>query len=157
MFAPLRVRDFRLLFAGMVIGQMLMPLQFIAQIIWVQQNASEEVRIVLVGLIAAVRGAGMITFGLYGGALADRFDRRLLLIVTQSSVLALNLLVAAVMILAASYPLGLAPFYILTFMASALAAIDAPTRQALVPDILGRRLTPGGIALNSAGGQIALP
>ncbi|MEE9279215.1 MAG: MFS transporter [Myxococcota bacterium] len=157
MFAPLGIRDFRLLFLGMFVGQALMPLQFVAQIMWVQESAALDVRIVLVGLIAAVRGAGMITFGLYGGALADRFDRRALLIVTQSSVLVLNLLVALVMIVGRSHTLGLVAFYALTFVASALAAVDAPTRQAIVPDILGRRLTAGGIALNSAAGQIALP
>ena len=83
MFAPLAVRDFRLLFFGLLVGQALSPFQFVAQIIWVQVSAAEDVRIILVGLIAAVRGAGMLVFGLYGGALADRFDRRQLLIVTQ--------------------------------------------------------------------------
>jgi MFS family permease len=157
MFAPLRIRDFRLLFLGGILAAALMPLQFVAQILWVQQQASEDVRIVLVGLIAAVRGAGMIGFGLYGGALADRFDRRVLLIVTQASVLVLNLLVAAVMIFGGEHPLGLVAFYTITFFASALAAVDAPTRQAIVPELLGRRLTAGGIALGSAGGQVALP
>lgn len=157
MLAPLGVRDFRLLFLGMVVGQAAMPLQFVAQIMWVQESAPDDVRIVLVGLIAAVRGAGMLAFGLYGGALADRFDRRTLLIVTQSSVLVLNLLVALVMILSPSGATSLLAFYALTFAASALAGIDAPTRQAIVPDLLGRRLTAGGIALNSAGGQVALP
>lgn len=79
MFAPLAVRDFRLLFLGLLLGQALTPFQFVAQIIWVQLSAPEDLRIVLVGLIAAVRGAGMLLFGLYGGALADRFDRRKLL------------------------------------------------------------------------------
>ena len=83
MFAPLALRDFRLLFLGLLIGQALSPFQFLAQIIWIQLSAAEDVRILLIGLIAAVRGAGMLLFGLYGGALADRFDRRRLLIATQ--------------------------------------------------------------------------
>ena len=70
MFAPLAIRDFRLLFLGLLIGQALSPFQFVAQIIWVQMSAAEDVRILLVGLIAAVRGVGMLVFGLYGGALA---------------------------------------------------------------------------------------
>jgi MFS family permease len=97
--APLRVRDFRLLFAGLVAGQSMMPLQFIAQIFWIQAEAPDEVRVLLVGVLAAVRGAGAMSFGLIGGALADRFDRRRLLLVTQSGALAANVLMVAVMVI----------------------------------------------------------
>jgi len=75
-FAPLRNRDFRLLFFGFAVGQTVMPLQFITQILWVQEYAPDEYWLVLVALIGASRGIGALTFGLYGGALADRFDRR---------------------------------------------------------------------------------
>ena len=71
MLAPLRVREFRLLFIGLVAGQAMMPLQFVSQIFWVQTNASVDSRVLLVGAIATVRGAGMLLLGLYGGALAD--------------------------------------------------------------------------------------
>ena len=57
-FAPLQNRDFRLLFFGFAIGQMLMPLQFITQILWVQETAPEEYWLVLVALIGACRGIG---------------------------------------------------------------------------------------------------
>jgi hypothetical protein len=56
---------------------MLMPLQFITQILWVQESAPEEYWLVLVTLTGACRGIGGLTFGPYGGALADRYDRRL--------------------------------------------------------------------------------
>ena len=157
MFAPLALRDFRLLFLGLLIGQALSPFQFVAQIIWVQMSADEGVRIVLVGLIAAVRGVGMLVFGLYGGALADRFDRRKLLIVTQLAALAFNVAIGCLMIFGAAEGALLIVFYVLVFLSSALASIDLPTRQAIVPDIVGRDLTTAGIAVNAAGGQIALP
>ena len=157
MFAPLAVRDFRLLFLGLLLGQALTPFQFVAQIIWVQVSAPEDLRIVLVGLIAAVRGAGMLSFGLFGGALADRFDRRRLLIVTQLAALVCNVAIGVVMVLGSPEGGTLVLFYVLTFGASALMSIDLPTRQAIVPDIVGRELTTAGIALNAAGGQIALP
>ena len=157
MFAPLAVRDFRLLFVGLLIGQALSPFQFVAQIIWVQMSAAEDVRIVLVGLIAAVRGVGMLVFGLYGGALADRFDRRKLLIVTQLVALAFNVGIGCLMIFGTAEGAQLLVFYALVFVSSALASIDLPTRQAIVPDIVGRDLTTSGIAVNAAGGQIALP
>ena len=83
--APLRVRDFRLLFVGFVLGQSMMPLQFVTQIFWVQTHADPDIRLVLIGLIGTMRGAGMLTFGLLVGALADRFDRRLVLLTTQTA------------------------------------------------------------------------
>ena len=83
MFAPLGVRNFRLLFTGMVVGQALMPLQFIAQIIWVQESAGADVRIVLVGLIESLHYVERATrdlqagFALVGGVDAqhDRIER----------------------------------------------------------------------------------
>ncbi|MDP6605237.1 MAG: MFS transporter [Dehalococcoidia bacterium] len=134
-----------------------MPLQFVSQIFWVQTDAAVDSRVVFVGTIATVRGAGMLFFGLYGGALADRFNRRRLLIVTQSAVIPVNLLIAAVMSLSPADRAGLSAFFALTFVAAGLAAVDAPTRQALVPDLLGPRLTPGGISINAAGMQISMP
>lgn len=156
-FAPLRVREFRLLFAGHVVAQALMPLQFVTQIFWVQTFADESYRILLIGLIGTSRGAGALLFGLYGGALADRFDRRRLLMATQSTALGLNVAVATLMAISDGGPLALAVFFVLTFFASGMFGIDSPTRQAMVPDLLGPRLTPAGISLNSAGMQVAMP
>lgn len=155
--APLRVRDYRLLFIGLVAGQAMMPLQFVAQIFWVQTEAPSELRVVLVGALAAVRGAGALTFGLLGGALADRFDRRSVLLATQSAALGVNVLVVIVMIVAEGDLAGISMLLALTFCSAALMAVDVPTRQAIVPELLGRELAPGGISLNTAGMQISMP
>ena len=82
--APLNIRDFRYLLAGFAIGQMLMPLQFITQILWVQHYAPKDYWLILVAFIATSRGLGALTFGLYGGAMADRFNRRSLLLTIQT-------------------------------------------------------------------------
>jgi len=156
-FAPLRIRDYRLLLYGLIASSALMPLQFVTQIFWIQDAVDSGAQIVLVGLIGSMRGLGALTFGLYGGALADRFDRRRLLMITQSVGIVLNLSVAAVMWLSDGGPWALAAFFALTFLASGTFAIDLPTRQAMVPEILGSRLLPAGISLNTAAGQIAMP
>jgi MFS family permease len=157
MFAALAVRDFRLLFMGLVLGQAMMPLQFVVQIFWVQEHADPAIRIVLIGLIGTTRGAGALAFGLFGGALADRLDRRKLLMTTQGGAFALNVSIAAVMLLSDGGAAGLTIFFVLTFCAAAMSAVDGPTRQAIVPEILGPRLTSGGIALNTAGMQLSMP
>jgi MFS family permease len=134
-----------------------MPLQFVTQIFWIQEHAGRDAEIVLVGVIGSMRGLGALTFGLYGGALADRFDRRKLLMVTQSIGIGLNLSVASVMWLTDGGPASLALFFGLTLLASGTFAIDLPARQAMVPDVLGPRLLPAGISLNTAGAQVAMP
>ena len=136
---------------------MLMPLQFFTQIFWVQQNAPEDVWLLLVSLIGASRGIGALTFGLYGGALADRMDRRKLLLVTQVLLLLTTLAIAVLIFFSDGSATGFVLFFAMTFLASGLQSVDAPTRLALVPDILGPRLTPAGMSLNQAAGQLSMP
>lgn len=155
--APLQVRDFRFLLSGFAIGQMLMPLQFITQILWVQQFAPRDIWLILVAAIAASRGMGALVFGMYGGALADRFDRRKLLLWIQWAQVAGTICIAALMQFATGSALGYVVFFALTFLSAGLLSIDGPTRLAIVPDVLGTALTPAGMSLNQVAGQLAMP
>ena len=157
MMEPLRLREFRLLLTGFIVGQSMMPLQFVASIAWIQFVADDAIEIVMVGAIGTIRGIGMIGFGLFGGALADRFDRRRLLMVTQAIAFVSNILIAVVMWTGSGGTTDIIIFFALTIIASAAHAIDGPTRNAITPEILGPRLTPSGIALNSAAMQFAMP
>ena len=74
--APLAVRDFRLLFLSFVGWQMIYPLQVVSLIFWIQDNAEDDTRIILIGVLGSLRGLGALVFSLVAGALADRFDRR---------------------------------------------------------------------------------
>jgi len=156
-FAPLKVRNYRLLLSGFAIGQMLMPLQFITQILWVQQFAPRDIWLILVAAIAASRGMGALVFGLYGGALADRFDRRKLLLWIQWAQVAGTIGIAALMQFATGNTLGYLAFFVLTFLSAGVLSIDGPTRLAIVPDVLGPALTPAGMSLNQVAGQLAMP
>ncbi|MDA1076195.1 MAG: MFS transporter [Proteobacteria bacterium] len=155
--APLRNHDFRFLLGGFAIGQMLMPLQFITQILWVQHNAPNDIWLILVALIGASRGVGTLIFGLYGGALADRYNRKTLLIVTQSLLIGTTVIIAALMYINPGTVGGFAAFFAFTFLSAGLQSIDAPTRLAIVPDVLGPELTPAGMSLNQAAAQLAMP
>ncbi|MDE2744351.1 MAG: MFS transporter [Chloroflexota bacterium] len=157
MMEPLRLREFRLLLTGFIVGQSMMPLQFVASIAWIQFVADDSVEIIMVGAIGTIRGIGMIGFGLFGGALADRFDRRRLLMVTQAVAFVANMLIAVVMWTGSGGTTEIIIFFALTIVASSAHAIDGPTRNAITPEILGPRLTPSGIALNSAAMQFAMP
>jgi MFS family permease len=155
--APLNTRDFRYLLAGFAIGQMLMPLQFITQILWVQHFAPRDIWLILVALIATSRGLGALSFGLYGGALADRYDRRKLLIIIQALQVAGTIGIAAMMYFSSGGLGGFVVFFLLTFITAGLQSIDGPTRLAIVPDVLGPALAPAGISLNQVAGQVAMP
>ncbi len=157
MMEPFRLREFRLLLTGFIVGQSMMPLQFVASIAWIQFVADDSVEIIMVGAIGTIRGLGMIGFGLFGGALADRFDRRRLLMVTQAVAFIANILIAVMMWTGSGTNTDLIIFFALTVVASSAHAIDGPTRNAITPEILGPRLTPSGIALNAAAMQLAMP
>ena len=155
--APLQNPNFRLLLAGFAIGQMLMPLQFITQILWVQSTAPRDVWLILVAFIATSRGLGALAFGLYGGALADRFNRQRLLLLMQFLQILTTLAIAGLMYFSIAGWIGFTVFFVLTFLSSGLQSIDAPTRLAIVPDVLGPNLTPAGMSLNQVAGQVAMP
>lgn len=97
------------------------------------------------GLLGLVRVVPVIVFSLWGGIVADRRDRRSVLLVSQS-----------VMTLAAIVLSGLTFFhaetthwlYLLTAVSAAATAFDNPARNALVPRLVPREVLPGAIALN---------
>ena len=155
--APLINRDFRYLLLGFAIGQMLMPLQFITQILWVQHFAPPEIWLILVAFIATSRGVGALAFGLYGGALADRYNRKNILLVILSLQIVTTAGIAMLMLYSVGDTFSFIIFFLLTFLSSGLQSIDGPTRLAILPDVLGPALTPAGMSLNQVAGQVAMP
>lgn len=153
-----RHRDYSLLWLGMFMGSALMPMQFVTQVLFVSELTGTGSRLVLSGLLGATRGAAMLSFGMFGGALADRFDRRRLLMVSQSMGFVVNAAIAIVML---TTPGGdasaLTLFMVLVFASSGLGAVDAPTRQSMVPELVGREDLPNAIALDAVAMQVAFP
>lgn len=154
---PLQNREFRLLLSGFIVGQAMMPLQFVTAIAWIQFVADDAIAVVMIAGVSTIRGLGMVGFGLFGGALADRFDRRRLLMGAQALAFIINMATAALLWSGQSDAAATSLFFLFTAIASAAHAIDGPTRQAVAPEILGPRLTPSGIALTSASMQLATP
>ncbi len=152
-----RHRDYTLLWFGMFMGSALMPMQFVTQVLFLSERAGSN-RLVLAGLLGATRGAAMLAFALFGGALADRFDRRKLLMVSQSLGLCVSALVALVLLTTpGSASTTMTLFIILVFAASGLGAVDSPTRLAMVPELVGREDLPNAIALDAVAMQLAFP
>ncbi|MGI8925805.1 MAG: MFS transporter [Tepidiformaceae bacterium] len=152
----LAYRDFRVLVAGTTLVGMAMPLQFLTQVFWVQDNYAAR-SVLYVSLIAASRGLAMLLFSLIGGAIADRFERRRVLLACESASLAVNAVVAALML---TNPFGEATIVavvVCTFAAAGVMSIDAPARSASIPAIVGREHLANAISLNTLAMQMTLP
>jgi ENTS family enterobactin (siderophore) exporter len=146
------------MWCGILFGSALVPMQFVTQVLFLSEHSGESSRLVLSGLLGAARGAAMLSFSLFGGALADRFDRRRLLILSQTGGLITGAAIALVMLTTpGGQVLTLSLFIGLVFVASGFNAIDVPTRLSMVPELVGREDLPNAIALDAVAFQIAFP
>src|SRR6267378_5232018 len=95
-FASLRDRNFRIYFAAQIGSNIGSWIQITAENWLILQLTDSGLAL---GITNALQFGPLVFFGLYGGVIADRFDRRRLLIATQS---ALALLAAAIGLLVAT-------------------------------------------------------
>lgn len=104
------------------------------------------------GLVGLVRVVPIVVFSLVSGVVADAFDRRRLMMLTNvaSAGVAIALAVLTLRGLTAVWPL-----YALAALGSAVGAFDLPARQALVPTLVPRQHLPNAIALGSIMLQLA--
>jgi MFS family permease len=143
-FAALGHRNYRLWFVGQMVSLFGTWMQSTAQGYLVFQLTQSAAYLGYVGFAA---GIPVWLFTLLGGVLADRLPRRRLLIITQSYMLLLALLLAAL-----AFTGWVRPWHIvvLAFLLGAGNAFDAPARQAFVLELVDRRTLGNAIALNSA-------
>ena len=97
------------------------------------------------GLVGLSRVVPIATLSLWGGVAADRYDRRKIMLATQSTMAVVALALAA-LTLAGRETRWL--LYILTGLTSAAGSFDNPARQALVPRLVPREVLPGALAMN---------
>ncbi len=143
-FGALDVPVFRNYFLATIISNIGSWMQILAQGWLILELTNSPFYLGLVGLVRAVP---TIALSLVGGVLADRFSRTRILMVTQT-VMALSSLVIALLTVA-----GLITVWhilLISFISSVFFAVDNPTRQALVPDLVGRDRLASAIGLNSA-------
>lgn len=153
---PLAFRDYRLLLGGLALVQLAAPFQFLTQVFWTQ--AEYPARAVLyTSLIAASRGLGMVLFSLIGGAVADRFERRRILLATESASLAVNAGIAVLMLTSPFAEATVAAVIVCTFASAGVMSIDGPARSASMPSIVGMENLGSAIALSTIVSQVTLP
>lgn len=132
--SPLRSRAFARLWIGSTIAGMGAQLTIVAVGLQIYDLTHSTLAVSLVGGIALLP---MVVAGLWGGMLADAFDRRLVLIVSSLVGWATTLGLIALSVLgAAGHPPALWEFYLLTTLNSVAATVSNTTRSAVFPRIL---------------------
>jgi MFS family permease len=141
---PLRTsRDFRLLYASRTVIALGTQATEVALLVQAKQLTGSTVA---VGLLGAVELVPLVVFGLYGGVLADRFDRRRLILACEA---ALGCCAALLMLNAlAAHPLTW-PLYVVTGLMMAAAALQRPSLDASMPRVVPRDQLTAAAALMS--------
>ena len=137
--APLRIREFRLLCVTQLATGLRMPMLFVTQAWYVNVNAPEDQRVLLLGLLATLRGAVFLAYVVFGGAFADRYPRRTMLIVSHALAFAATVFTGALLFLpGASQGEGAWLWVMFPLFTSfgLINAQDLPTRNAMIADIV---------------------
>jgi MFS family permease len=144
MFRSLRNRDFGLFWAGNFLSNIGTWMQNIA-LGWVILMITNSP--FLLGLNGFLSQIPSLFFSLPGGVIADRLNRRKLMLWTQSSMMLLALILA---LLTSLHRINIIEILAISFLAGVAGALNYPAYQSLVPDLVERDDLMNAIALNSA-------
>ncbi|MDQ1692147.1 MAG: hypothetical protein QOD87_2255 [Pseudonocardiales bacterium] len=142
-FQSLRVRNYRLYASGQLVSLTGTWAQRVAQDWLVLQLTNSGTAL---GIVTALQFGPSLLLSMYGGALADRGDKRRLLLVTQSSI-ALTALMLGLLDVT-----GVVKIWHVMALAAILGvagAIDSPIRQSFVVEMVGPSDLPNAVALNA--------
>ncbi len=139
---PLRNPHFRRLWSANIVTVIGAQLTVVAVPAQIYADTGSSAYVGLTGVFGLVP---LVVFGLYGGALADVFDRRTILVVTT-----LGLIVTSALFWLQA-ALGMQNVWALLCLFSvqqAFFAVNQPTRSALIPKLVGDELLPAANSLN---------
>jgi MFS family permease len=143
-FMSLRNHNFRIYFAAQIGSNIGSWIQITAENWLVLQLTDSGLAL---GITNALQFGPLVFFGLYGGVIADRFDRRRLLIATQS---ALALVATTIGVLVITNLIQLWMIWVAAPLLGLIMCIDKPSLLSFVKDLVGERDLPNAVALNNA-------
>lgn len=143
-FRSMSVRNYRLYFAGQLISTTGTWMQSIAQAWLVLQITGSGVAL---GLTVALQFLPVLLVGAWGGLVADRVDKRRLLVGTQAAAGVLALVLGTVTALGV---VQLWMIYVLALGLGAVNALDNPARRAFVVEMVGAEHVSNAVSLSSA-------
>ncbi len=142
--AALRHRDFGLYWGSQIISLVGTWMQIVAQSWLVLQLSNSPF---ILGALGALQFLPVLSLSIFGGVIADRLPRRQLLLGTQFAALALALALAT---LTQSGLVRIGYVMLLAILLGVVNAVDMPTRQAFVVELVRGEDLQNAIALNSA-------
>jgi MFS family permease len=149
-YHALRHPEFRRVWASQLVSQVGSQMQSVALHWHIYLLTGSPLALGLVGL---TRALPTVLFSLWGGVVADRRDRRLVMLAAQSG---MALVAVALAGLTLAHRETLLALYLLNALGAAAGAFDNPSRQALIPRLVPAASLPGALALNLAMFQTAL-
>jgi MFS family permease len=145
-FVALQHRNFRLIWIGLFASFTGSMMQNAALLWHVSLLVPPERKGLALGLVGLVRVVPIIVFSMISGVVADAWNRRRLMLVTQA---AATLVAAALGVLAFRGTTAVWPIYLLAGLGSAVGAFDLPARNSLMPTLVPREHLPNAISLNT--------
>jgi MFS family permease len=143
-FRSLRHRNFRLYWSGQLISLIGTWMQSVAQG-WLMHRLTSSA--LMLGLLGFCQFLPVTLFSLWAGVVADRMDKRRLLVITQSCFLVQAALLATAVSTGVVRPWMV---LVLAFLFGIFNAFDLPGRQSFLVELVGKQDLSNGIALNSA-------
>jgi MFS family permease len=143
-FRSLRVRNYRLYFFSQIVSMTGTWAQSVAQIWLVLQLTGSGVAL---GIVTGLQFAPILLFGAWTGLLADRVDKRRLVMLTQSAAMVLALVLGVITVAGV---VELWMIYALAFGLGIATAAEIPARQSFVIEMVGEEDLVNAVGLNSA-------
>lgn len=144
-FQSLTVRNYRLFATGQLIKLIGVWMMFIAQD-WLVLDLSDDSATAL-GVVTALQFTPVLLLTLFSGRLADRYDKRKILLVANSAWSVLSL---AMGILVVSGTVQLWHVFLFAALLGTANAVETPVRQAFVSELVGTPLLPNALSLSAA-------
>ena len=146
MFRALENRNYRIWASGALVSNIGTWMQRIAQD-WLVLTVLTNYSGAAVGITTGLQFLPMLLLGPYGGVLADRYRKRVILLWTQVA-MGVTGLVLGLLVVTGTAQLWHA--YLAALCLGIAGAIDAPSRQAFVSELVGQDNISNAVALNSA-------
>ena len=133
-FESLKFRDFRYLLFSLFFAMFGFHIQMTVRGILVYDITNNPL---LTAIVTAGFAPSLLVFAMFGGVIGERFEKRKIIQITQSFNLLTSLIVA---VLIFTNLLHWGHLFFISILQGAMFAMQVPARQALIPDLVGKKL-----------------
>jgi MFS family permease len=138
----LRYRDYRIFWSGFAVSSFGTQFTTVAMAWHIYELTDSPLQI---GLLGLARGIPQMILLLFGGVIADRWNRRRVMMVTQFGQLSVSVLLAGTTVTGTATPLLL---YVASTLLAVFSALEIPARQSIIPNLVPREHVTSAIAMN---------